>query len=63
MAQKDARGDALPAADFCPPAPDECEDDFIVLTPEMARLRFDLLIRKSAAWSENPWLRRAEGSN
>ncbi len=53
MAKTKARGEGNPQADVCLPdslLTPKIEMDTAVLTPELVKLRYDLLVRRGKAW-------------
>jgi hypothetical protein len=56
MAKAKAHGAGEPVAtEFCPPDSLKIEADTVALTPELVKLRYDLLVRRGRAWGLQHW--------
>ncbi len=44
-----------PVLDNCPPDFPKIEMENVVLSPELVKLRYDLLVRRGKAWGASHW--------
>jgi len=56
MAQKKVKFGVEPTADSCSPIPTTIDIENVVFSPELVKLRYDLLVRRGQAWGVGQWL-------